>query len=152
MNMDPARKAELMKRVCKLNRIGYDEEASMLGDENNNMSKLEKLLASAEQIKDEDEDLMRRELVNELCDNYSFKSSFEINLPITEKMQKLKTFIASYPFCIIQGNTGKLKIRSSLDFSYLELVNAYLKKAVERQRRCLSSFWTHMSKSASTAI
>ncbi len=105
MNIDPASKAELMKRVCKLNRIGYEEDESFLGDENNN---LQKLLASAEHLKDEDEDCKRRELVNDLCDNYTYKTSFEINLPITEKMQKLKTFIASYPFCIIQGNTGKL--------------------------------------------
>ena len=108
MNMDPARKAAMMKRTNQLNLINCEgNEPSLMGDENNNMSYMEGLLDNAEQIKETmDEDARRKEMVDQLCNNYNYNTSFEVNLPITQRMQKLKTFIASYPFCIIQGSTG----------------------------------------------
>lgn len=109
MNMSYAKRNELMKHVVKLNRMHVDEDSSLIGDENNNMGKrnMDAMIEDAKNIIEVDTSVKRQQQLDNLCENYSFERSFEVNLPIMEKQQKIKTFIASYPFCIIQGGTGK---------------------------------------------
>lgn len=105
MNISNARKKELIKQVQKLNRINHSESGSMLGDENNNM-KINHMIEQAKQIIEVDDKVKREAMLEQLCKTYQTKPRFDVNLPIQEKKHKLNMFIATYPFCIIQGSTG----------------------------------------------
>lgn len=97
-----------MKHAQKISLMRYEEEASIAGDENNNIGvdTVNYMLNEAKNLIENDEKLKRQQMLDQLCASYKLRLTNDVNLPINEKKTKLITIMNTYPFCIIQGGTG----------------------------------------------
>lgn len=108
MHISSTKKKTLMNHAQKISLMRYEEDGSIAGDENNNLGAeaVNQMLNEAKNLIENDEIVKRQQMLEQLCANYSLRSKYNVNLPITEKKSKLITFMNTYPFCIIQGSTG----------------------------------------------
>ena len=107
MHMSTTRKRELMRHVNKLSKLNTDD-CSIVGDENNNIGSenVKRMMDAAKTVMDVDEEQRKQQLLDQLCKNYKLREKFDVELPITDKKQRILNHISTYPFYIIQGSTG----------------------------------------------